>query len=394
MDDFREGNWLLRADAAAGLRALHQAGQRVQMIYIDPPYNTGNTFAYHDRRAKDEWLAMMHPLLATAREILTPDGLIFISIDFNQLCELKLEMDRTFGTENLIGNFVWVSNLKGRQLGSGPAGTHEYILTYARDATQVGKLRGRTELLQKLMPAVYHLPQRQVKHDARGEYVTKNELYNTNSKFNEVTAPSMVFDILYHPQTGAVRTSEVGAADPELAAAGWICAHPHPNAKPGLKYHAWRWSRAKVERDYTNLEFQVRGRGAHRHLKIYTKIRNFHETALKDLVIGPSTISGQRELQRLGLGGLFETPKPTKLLQVLIEAATSPGDTVLDFFAGSGTTGQAAHTTGRRFVLIQLEETFSSAKSTSASEHGLDTIADLTAARLRAAHVPFRETTL
>nr|WP_249288882.1 site-specific DNA-methyltransferase [Mobiluncus curtisii] len=376
------------------MRALHQAGQRVQMIYIDPPYNTGNTFAYHDRRAKDEWLAMMHPLLATAREILTPDGLIFISIDFNQLCELKLEMDRTFGTENLIGNFVWVSNLKGRQLGSGPAGTHEYILTYARDATQVGKLRGRTELLQKLMPAVYHLPQRQVKHDARGEYVTKNELYNTNSKFNEVTAPSMVFDILYHPQTGAVRTSEVGAADPELAAAGWICAHPHPNAKPGLKYHAWRWSRAKVERDYANLEFQVRGRGAHRHLKIYTKIRNFHETALKDLVIGPSTISGQRELQRLGLGGLFETPKPTKLLQVLIEAATSPGDTVLDFFAGSGTTGQAAHTTGRRFVLIQLEETFSSAKSTSASEHGLDTIADLTAARLRAAHVPFRETTL
>lgn len=394
MDDFREGNWLLRADAAAGLRALHQAGQRVQMIYIDPPYNTGNTFAYHDRRAKDEWLAMMHPLLATAREILTPDGLIFISIDFNQLCELKLEMDRTFGTENLIGNFVWVSNLKGRQLGSGPAGTHEYILTYARDAAQVGKLRGRTELLQKLMPAVYHLPQREVKHDARGEYVTKNELYNTNSKFNEVTAPSMVFDILYHPQTGAVRTSEVGAADPELAAAGWICAPPHPNAKPGLKYHAWRWSRAKVERDYADLEFQVRGRGAHHHLKIYTKIRNFHETALKDLVIGPSTISGQRELQRLGLGGLFETPKPTKLLQVLIEAATSPGDTVLDFFAGSGTTGQAAHTTGRRFVLIQLEEPFSSAKSTPASEHGLDTIADLTAARLRAAHVPFRETTL
>nr|WP_249288245.1 site-specific DNA-methyltransferase [Mobiluncus curtisii] len=376
------------------MRALHQAGQRVQMIYIDPPYNTGNTFAYHDRRAKDEWLAMMHPLLATAREILTPDGLIFISIDFNQLCELKLEMDRTFGTENLIGNFVWVSNLKGRQLGAGPAGTHEYILTYARDAAQVGKLRGRTELLQKLMPAVYHLPQRQVKHDARGEYVTKNELYNTNSKFNEVTAPSMVFDILYHPQTGAVRTSEVGAADPELAAAGWICAPPHPNAKPGLKYHAWRWSRAKVERDYADLEFQVRGRGEHRHLKIYTKIRNFHETALKDLVIGPSTISGQRELQRLGLGGLFETPKPTKLLQVLIEAGTSPGDTVLDFFAGSGTTGQAAHTTGRRFVLIQLEETFSSAKSTSASEHGLDTIADLTAARLRAAHVPFRETTL
>ena len=391
MDDFREGNWLLRADAAAGLRTLHQAGQRVKMIYIDPPYNTGNTFAYHDRRAKDEWLAMMRPLLAEARELLSADGLIFISIDFNQLCELKLEMDRIFGTANLIGNFVWVSNLKGRQLGAGPAGTHEYILTYARDATQVGQLRGRTELLQQLMPTVYHLPQRQVKHDARGAYVTKNELYNTNSKFNEVTAPSMVFDIHYHPQSGAVRTSEVGAADPELAGAGWVSAHPHPNAKPGLKYHAWRWSRAKVERDYADLEFQVHGRGAHRSLKIYTKIRNFHETALKDLVVGPSTISGQRELQHLGLGGLFETPKPTKLLQVLIEAATSPGDTVLDFFAGSGTSGQAAHATGRRFFLIQLEEPFSAAKSGPAGEQGLHTIADLTAARLRAAKVPFHE---
>lgn len=391
MSDFQEGNWLLRADAAVGLQVLHSAGQQVRMIYIDPPYNTGNTFAYHDRRAKDEWLAMIRPLLVTARELLRDDGVIFISIDFNQLCELKLEMDRIFGTANLIGNFAWVSNLKGRQLGAGPAGTHEYILTYAHDATQVGQLRGRTEVLQKLMPTVYHLPQRQVKHDEHGAYVIKNELYNTNSKFNEVTSPSMVFDIHYHPRTGAVRTSEVGVADPEQTAAGWVCAHPHPNAKPGLKYHAWRWSRVKVERDYADLEFQIHGQGDDRSLKIYTKIRNFHETALKDLIIGPSTITGQHELQRLGLGGLFETPKPTGLLQVLIEAATDPGDTVLDFFAGSGTTGQAAHATGRRFFLIQLEEPFTSARSGAADSQGLNTIADLTAARLRAAAVPFQE---
>lgn len=396
MTDFSEGNWLLRGDAGDALRCLHAAGTQVKMIYIDPPYNTGNTFAYADRASKAQWLTEMEPRLTLARQVLTDDGIIFISIDFNQLCELKLLMDTIFGPENLVANFVWVSNLKGRQLGAGPAGTHEYILTYARHAGNLGPLRGQVTKLQNLMPAVYHLPQREVKHDARGPYVTKNELYNTNSKFNEVTAASMVFDIHYHPKTGEIRLTDVGASLPEPDPTGWVTAHPHPNAKPGLQYHAWRWSREKILRDRDDLEFQVTGRGQNRQLRIFTKIRDFQDTTVKDLIMGPSTVTGLHELNRLGLGGLFETPKPTNLLQMLIETATAPGDTVLDFFAGSGSTGVAAHRAGRRFLLVQLEEPFATGRSRvnprtrRAHELGLATIADLTEARLEAERVPFQ----
>lgn len=396
---------------------LPQIKGQVKMIYIDPPYNTGNKFAYHDARESTQWMAMMRERLVLARQTLRADGLIFISIDINEFTALKTLCDQVFGVENFVANFVWVSNLKGRQLGAGPAGTHEYILCYARDAAQVGKLRGNVETLRRLMPAVYHLPKRQVKRDARGEYVTKNELYNTNSKFNEVSAPSMVYAIHYNRHTGEVAVSGVHESPPGLPAAGWITALPHPNAQPGLCWHAWRWSRERVLADRDDLEFEVVKVGADKgdakgagkaegksceiepvepreRLVIRTKIRDFEMTTLKDLVIGPSTRTGQRELERLGLGGIFETPKPVDLLAVLIEAASAPGDLVMDFFAGSGSFGVAAARTGRRFILVQLSEPFGRRHEARARDLGFDTIADLTAERLRREQVDFIETSV
>ncbi|WP_278972022.1 site-specific DNA-methyltransferase [Mobiluncus mulieris] len=375
------------AGTAGATGAIPLVKGQVKMIYIDPPYNTGNTFAYHDARDKDAWAAMMHPRLVLAREALRDDGLVFISIDINEFAELKALCDRVFGAENFVANFVWVSNLKGRQLGNGPAGTHEYILCYAREARRVGKLRGRVSVLRRLMPAVYRLPKRQVKRDARGEYVTKNELYNTNSKFNEVTSPSLVYAIHYNQRTGEVAVSGVHEAPPGTPAEGWTTALPHPNARPGLRWHAWRWSRERVLSNSDDLEFEVEKE----HLVIRTKIRDFETTTLKDLIMGPSTRTGQRELERLGLGGIFETPKPVDLLAVLLEAASAPGDLVLDFFAGSGSFGVAAADGLRRFILVQLPEPFSPLHEARARDLGFDTIADLTAERLRRCHVAFRE---
>ncbi|MCI6584127.1 MAG: site-specific DNA-methyltransferase [Mobiluncus sp.] len=395
---FEEGaNYLLRGDALDGLRAVaagiqQGSSRKVKMIYIDPPYNTGNTFAYADRRG--DWAGMMRPRLGLAREVLREDGLIYISIDINELFELKGLCDEVFGAENFVANFIWVSNLKGRQLGFGPAGTHEYILTYARDARQVGKLRGSIAELTRLMPEVYRLPKREVKRDARGEYVTKNELYNTNSKFNEVTAPSMVYAIHYCVKTGELAVTDVDEPAPGPASSGWVTALPHPNAKPGLKWHAWRWSRGKVLADREDLEFEVTGRGPSRKLTIRTKIRDFDTTTLKDLIMGPSTVTGLRELERLGLGGIFETPKPVDLLKVLLKVATEPGDLVMDFFAGSGSFGVAAAETGRPFILVQLEEPFadpSDPRTARAHELGLETIADLTSERLRRVGVDYIE---
>jgi adenine-specific DNA-methyltransferase len=133
---------------------------------------------------------------------------------------------------------------------------------------------------------------------------------------------------------------------------------PHPNARDGLRWHAWRWSRAKVLADREELEFEVDGEA----VRIRTKVRDVDGTALKDLVIGPSTATAQADLEALGMRRFFETPKPVALLEVLLAATTSGDDLVLDFFAGSGTTAHAVmarnHRDGgsRRFVLVQLDE--------------------------------------
>jgi adenine-specific DNA-methyltransferase len=107
----------------------------VDLIYIDPPYNTGNEFAYHDRYGEHEvWLSMMRPRLVAAREVLRETGAIFVSIDDHEVAHLRLLLDEVFGEPNFLAQIVVNLNPKGRQLGAGFATSHEYLLAYARDA--------------------------------------------------------------------------------------------------------------------------------------------------------------------------------------------------------------------------------------------------------------------
>ncbi|WP_243063355.1 site-specific DNA-methyltransferase [Humibacter sp. RRB41] len=389
-------------DALKLLRETHAGA--VKLIYIDPPYNTRNDFVYNDDfaettrvfRARSEhvddtadgrfhsaWLSMMYPRLLLARELLTVDGVGFVSIDGNELAQLGLLLAEVFGPDNVVATIVWVSNLKGRQLGAGgPAGTHEYILCFARNADAIAPFRGSASEFNTLMPAVYRRSGYPVKQDARGEYVTKNELYNTNSRFNEVTAPTMVFRIHFHPRTGEVRVSDV---DDDTEFPGFVTAMPHANHRPNLRWHAWRWSRAKVLTDHEDLEFDVSGAT----LRIRTKVRDVDGMTMKDVVLGPSTMSGQADLDALGMHHLFDSPKPVELLRTLIAVTTSDDDLVLDFFAGSGTTAEAvmrqnaldgAH---RRFLLVQLDE-HPPARS-DAAKAGFASLADVTIERMRRA---------
>ncbi len=404
-------------DALKRLRETHAGA--VKLIYIDPPYNTRNDFVYNDdfavrRRTfrkvlgtpdagaddpaglapgaappeedghlHSAWLSMIYPRLLLARELLADDGVGFVSIDGNELAQLRLLLGEVFGARNVIGTLVWVSNLKGRQIAAGgPAGTHEYILCFARDADAVGRFRGSASRLHALMPAVYRRPDYTVKHDARGPYVTKNELYNTNSRFNERTAPTMVFRIHYHPGTGEVRVTDI---DDDTGFDGFVTAMPHPNHRPGVRWHAWRWSRARVLADRDELEFEVSDAA----LRIRTKVRDIDGMTLKDVIIGPSTASGRRDLDELGMHRLFDAPKPVDLLRTLIAVTTSGDDLVLDFFAGSGTTAQAvmeqnaADGARRRFVLVQLDEPVPPGSEAAAA--GFDTIAEVTVERVRRA---------
>lgn len=395
---------------------------KVKMIYIDPPYNTGSDFVYADNFAEtlqeyriragelddtgarllstsdtdfaahkhSMWLNMMFPRLKLARSLLAEDGIGFISIDGNEVAQLKLLLSELFGAANIVATFAWVSNLKGRQISDGgPAGTHEYVLCFARNAEAISQFRGSGSEFRELMPSVYKGKGYAVKSDAKGPYVTKNELYNTNSKFNERTAPTMVFRIHYNPETSEVRVSDIG--DPE-SYPGFITAMPHRNSRAGLNWHAWRWSRAKILADHDDLEFDTRG-GI---LRIRTKIRDIDGMAMKDTIIGPSTVTGQSDLDALGLGRIFETPKPVSLLEMLVEVATDDGDIVLDFFAGSAATAEAVmkrnarDAKSRRFIMIQLDEPC--APGSVASNEGYETIAAIGRERVRRAGAVLRRT--
>jgi adenine-specific DNA-methyltransferase len=387
----------------------------VKMIYIDPPYNTGSDFVYDDdfaetlqdyRRRSGEvdaaggrlvstsdtqfaahrhssWLSMMYPRLKLARSLLSEGGIGFVSIDGNEVAQLKLLLAEIFGADNVIATIVWVSNLKGRQISDGgPAGTHEYILCFARNAETVSQFRGSGSEFRKLMPEVYKGAAYELKHDAKGPYVTKNELYNTNSKFNERTAPTMVFRIHYNPETDEVKVSDL---DDPTTFPGFVTAMPHSNSRPGLNWHAWRWSRAKILAEHDDLEFDTTGG----RLRIRTKIRDVDGMTMKDLIMGPSTVTGQSDLDSLGLGRLFDTPKPVSLLETLVEVSTDAGDIVLDFFAGSSSTAEAVlrrnarDGKARRFVMVQLDEVCASG-SVAASE-GYETIAAVGRERVRRA---------
>lgn len=354
----------------------------VDLIYIDPPYNTGNRFTYEDARTQSDWLNMMYPRLILGASTLKPGGVGMVSIDSNQLAHLRLMLEEIVGPANVFATIAWVSNLKGRQIGAGgPVGTHEYIVCFARDASLIPQFRADAEDLHDLMPALYRQTRRQIRSDEHGEYVCKNQLYNTNSKFNEHTAPTMVYTIHYDPATGDIRLTDVG--DPRRFD-GYLVAEPHPNARPEAEWHAWRWSRTKVLEDRHDLEFEVTDDG---QLRIWTKIRDTAGMALKDVVLGPSTVTGQRDLADLGLARAFETPKPVALLSTLIRAAAPADATVLDFFAGSGSTGHAVMAANaqdggsRRFVLVQSPEPTSAGGT--ARHLGFETIAQLARERLR-----------
>lgn len=377
-------NIFIEGDNLEVLKLLQKSyAGRINVIYIDPPYNTGNDFIYPDDfsdsirkyhgltgqsldgarassntesggRFHTNWLNMMYPRLRIARDLLAPDGVGFISLDGNEVAHCRAMLSELLGEENFVATIVWVSNLKGRQIGDGgPVGTHEYVLCFARNAASIQQFRGSGREFRELMPQVYKGAGYDVEHDAKGPFVVKNELYNTNSKFNENTAPTMVFRIHHNFSTGETRVTDI---DDAKTFDGFTLIMPHRNARPGVSYHAWRWSRSKVLDESEDLKFERYGDTA----RIYTKIRDVDGMALKDIVIGPSTVTGQEDLESLDLARTFDTVKPVELLRMLISSGAKKDALVLDFFAGSASTGHAVYAQNavdggsRKFILVQL----------------------------------------
>ena len=379
MDWPEQGNAFVAGDNLDVLPLLEPAS--VDLVYIDPPYNTGNDFAYRDdirgvdgATRHEAWVAMMRPRLMAARAVLAPTGAIFVSIDDHEAAYLRLLMDDVFGAANLLAQVVVNLNPKGRQLGKGFATSHEYLLAYARDAAACVLDASTTDTVNERDFPLTDVDGRRFRH---------LPLRNTNKKFNPATARTLHFPLWGDPVSGAVRTAPFdGAVEIEPVFGDGTAA-------------VWRWSRPRIDERPDDLVCRtIKG------------LRGLRVDVFQKDWLHPGTPGGRRkklrtiwmadevgstdsavvELKEV-LGHVFESPKPTGLLRRIL--GTMPADArVLDFFAGSGTTGHAvalvnAEDGGRR-TCLSVNSTEPTRVGSNAQLAGYATVADITRARLRA----------
>jgi len=387
-------NTFIEGDNLAVLRALAEAGETYDLIYIDPPYNTGSAFAYHDdlrgadgRRAgrHQAWVAMMRPRLEAAREVLAQTGAIYVSIDDNEAAYLRLLLDEVFGEECFLAQVVVNLNAKGRQLGKGFATFHEYLLVYARDPKRCVLDASSPDLVdERDFPLA----------TAAGRRYRHLPLRNTNKRFNPVTAPTLHYPLWGDPDTGRVDAAPFAGAVEVKPVFG--------DGSPAV----WRWSAPLVaERSDDLVCRRISGALGER---IDISQRDWLDSAgggsaqsggprrKKLRTIWPAaeigtTDTAVAELKELA-GHLFESPKPTGLIRRILQ--TMPADArVLDFFAGSGTTGHAvalqnaADGGARECTSVNHAEPVR--PGSNADLAGLATVADITRTRLRAVAAAF-----
>ena len=395
---------------------LKSYSKKVKCIYIDPPYNTGSDgFVYPDNFKFDSatlsnkmgideeeaeriidmrgksthsaWLTFMYPRLVLARELLSDDGVIFISIDDNEHANLKLICDEIFGEENFVNNFTWLNNLTGRQIsGIGAAKTNEPILVYSKSKESASTFNIDITFAKKYMPDAYKGFNFTIEEDNYGKYKKGDTLYNHNRKFNEETRRNLVYSIYYDEINNSFHPE-----NPDLDKTNLIEILPHKNNDGIHKFHAWRWSKEKVINEQYNLIAEKKSNGEY---EIYTKNRNYNQTTLKDIITNIS--NGDNEISSLFETKVFEYPKSTLLLSTLL--GTMDNSLILDFFSGSATTAHAvmklnAEDGGnRKYILVQLPEEIEESKP--AFKAGYKTIDEIGRERIKRAAQKIKEETI
>lgn len=367
-------NLLIQGDNLKALKALlpTHAG-KVKCIYIDPPYNTGNEgWKYNDNVASptiqewlgkevgiddlarhDKWCCMMYPRLVFLRELLAEDGVIFVSIDDNEVHRLRMMMEEIFGEENFISQITVQSNPRGSQASKHLAAVHEYILVFAKDESKC-EIQGHERSEAQLQE--YNL------RDEQNEKYRLLGLRQRGGAWRREDRPNMYYPLYVNPETGAVSLQKSPAFSIE-------CLPKRPSGEEGR----WTWSKKKVKDELGLLYGKSVNREGH---DVFFDI--FRKDYLKDddgNVKGtkPKTIWIEKELNyQLGRTVLkevfdgkevFDYPKPIFLVQKCISMLNfEDGDIILDSFAGSGTTAHAVLALNqedggnRKFILVECED--------------------------------------
>lgn len=313
-------NRLIFGDNLLGLKALEQQfSGKVKCVFIDPPYNTGSAFEHYDDGLEHSiWLSLMRDRLEIIRRLLTNDGSLWIVIDDNEGHYLKVLCDEVFGRKAFVSSIVW-ENFYGRSNAAAISPSHNYLLVYAPMGLDWKRVR-------RLLP--------------RDE--------KSASKYSNAD----------NDPRGPWRLGPIFAAEERHAGLMYAISTPSGREVRPPKGSHWRMVEDEFWRLVSDgrISFGANGDNVPA-LKLFL---NEVQPGLVPRTWWPHTEVGhsqeaKREIQALFPGILpFETPKPERLLRQVIEIATSPGDIVLDSFAGSGTTGAVAHKMGRRWIMIEL----------------------------------------
>ena len=313
-------NLIIKGNNLLALHSLKkQFREKVKLIYIDPPYNTGNdSFGYNDNFNHSGWLTFMKNRLEAARELLRGDGSIWINIDDDEAHYLKVLCDDVFGRENFVANVVWQKKYAAANDAKGIVDMHDHIIVYRKTETFVRNLLPRTDKQDKLY--------KYDDGDGKGLWRSDNLLVKTFSS-------EYVFPII-NPNTGKEYMPREGSC--------------------------WRANRETIENwiKENRIFFGKDGKGAPQLKRYLNEVQKgivpiswwgFDEVGHND--------EAKKEIQKLELwqsdGLNFSTPKPERLLQRVIHIATNEGDLVLDFFAGSATTAAVAHKMNRQWITVE-----------------------------------------
>lgn len=328
------------------LHALHtlQATHRnsVDLIYIDPPYNTGQGFIYNDKIIDREntyrhsaWLSFMEKRLLLARDLLKDTGLIFVSIDDNEQPNLLLLCHQIFGETNFIAQLIWAGKSGGQDAKTFNR-LHEYVLVFAKDASQAKIRPELSDADLSKYPLLDPKTKRYYKTQLARKWGANSLREDRPNLFYAVTAPD-----------------------------GTECWPLHADGTEGC----WRWAASKFQKEVEagNVEFSKSSDGKWvAYQRIWAPAKGTQVARPRSTFIPTetgTTASGSRELKAiLGKQNIFDYPKPTGLLRWILAAATDEDALVLDFFAGSGTTlhavaeHNAEFETNHRCILVTNDE--------------------------------------
>ena len=382
---------------------------KVKMIYIDPPYNTGNDFVYNDDFAQGkedfeqssglfdeegnqtidpmqrntesngrfhtDWLNMIYPRLKIARDLLSEDGVIFISIDDNEVTNLKKVCDEIFGSSNFKSTSIIINNRGGRDYG-GIALQHDYVLIYTKS------ILGELNLIEEKDKQFQY-------YDSIGGF-NLMELRNRNVKFNDKNRPNLCYPFYVNPNKKDANGLMEISLEPQD---GFIEVYP---AKSNGIQTVWRWG--KEEKSRKNLNIEIFGKanqnGGYMIVQKYRKTTKMQRSVWdeKEFV----NERGTEAVKELFNGkAYFDYPKSVFTIKRILELGCKENSIVMDFFSGSATTAHALMElnaeTGLncQYVLVQLPAPTDN--DSDASKKGYSTICDIAKERIRRAGKKVKE---